>query len=293
MAATSPTAKADPRARDGLVAGAWAAALSGAPSTAYAVLTGRDPLEAALAAGSIALPRAERRSLLLLAGAGVHAAVSLGWAEVLVRVLPTRRTVLAGCAGGAAIAALDLGLVASRFPRIRQLAVAPQVADHLAYGAIVGVVLRRRRAIGERDRTASTMDKQRLGKALTRAINPVVRTAIDLGIAPGYAVLETTGRTSGLPRRTPVGNGLDGDTFWIVSEHGHQAAYVRNIQADPRVRVKLGRRWRAGTATVLPDDDPRARQRQLGHRINGAVVRLMGTELLTVRIDLDTDAAVG
>jgi deazaflavin-dependent oxidoreductase (nitroreductase family) len=105
---------------------------------------------------------------------------------------------------------------------------------------------------------------------------------------PGYALLETTGRTSRLPRTTPVGNGLSGSTFWIVSEHGRRSAYVRNIEEHPRVRVLVGGRWREGTARVLPDDDPRERQRLLGPRawLNAASVRRLGTDLLTVRIDL-------
>ncbi len=88
------------------------------------------------------------------------------------------------------------------------------------------------------------IDKRRVTNALARFIvNPGMRKALALGIAPpGYALLETTGRRSGLPRRTPVGNGLDGDTFWIVAEHGRRAAYVRNIEANPRVRVKANRR---------------------------------------------------
>ncbi|MGI8622138.1 MAG: nitroreductase/quinone reductase family protein, partial [Solirubrobacteraceae bacterium] len=45
--------------------------------------------------------------------------------------------------------------------------------------------------------------------------------------------------------------GLDGDTFWIVAGHGRQAAYVRNLQAEPRVRVKARGEWRTGTAHVL------------------------------------------
>jgi hypothetical protein len=67
------------------------------------------------------------------------------------------------------------------------------------------------------------------------------------------------GRKSGQSRRTPVGRPLDGDACWIVAEHGSNASYVRNIQADPIVRKKIGRRWRTGTAHVMPDDDPRAR----------------------------------
>ena len=128
-------------------------------------------------------------------------------------------------------------------------------------------------------------------------LNPPIRLALRLGAAPpGYALLETVGRTSGKPRRTPVGNGLEADTFWIVTEHGRHAGYIKNLQRNPRVRIKLrqGLRfvWRAGTATVLADDDPRERQRTLsrGHplrRLNAAAVRAFGTELLTVRIDLD------
>ncbi len=46
---------------------------------------------------------------------------------------------------GLAIAALDLGVVGRRYPRIRALATMPQVLDHVAYGATVGAVLSRRR----------------------------------------------------------------------------------------------------------------------------------------------------
>jgi deazaflavin-dependent oxidoreductase (nitroreductase family) len=119
-------------------------------------------------------------------------------------------------------------------------------------------------------------------------LNPPVRAVFALGLfPPTHALLETTGRRSGLPRRNPVGNGLDGDTFWIVAEYGREANYVRNLEADPRVRVKIGHRWRTGTATVLPDDDPRTRLDEVGHRVNGFMVRAVGTDLLTVRIDLE------
>ncbi len=129
-------------------------------------------------------------------------------------------------------------------------------------------------------------------------LNPPIRLLLALGIAPpGYALLETIGRKSGKPRRTPVGNGRVGQQFWIVAEHGTKAGYVRNIKSNPRVRVKLraGLRthWHTGTASLLPDDDPRERQRWLSRQLpssatNAAAVRLFGTELLTVRIDLDS-----
>jgi deazaflavin-dependent oxidoreductase (nitroreductase family) len=116
----------------------------------------------------------------------------------------------------------------------------------------------------------------------------MVRWMLEHGIAPPtVALLETTGRRSGQPRRTPVGNGLRGDVFWIVTEHGHRAAYVRNIKADPRVRVKVGRKWRSGTAHILEDDDSYERMRMLKRRSNDTLVRLVGTEHLTIRVDLD------
>lgn len=144
--------------------------------------------------------------------------------------------------------------------------------------------------------------KRRIVHALqVHALNRPIKLAFDRGLAPpGYALLETTGARTGLPRRTPVGDGSVGDTFWIVAEHGHRSAYVRNLQADPRVRVGLAHRghlrWRTGIAHVVPDDDPRARQRQLAarswsRRLNAYAVRVMGTELLTVRIDLDPPAS--
>jgi deazaflavin-dependent oxidoreductase (nitroreductase family) len=118
-----------------------------------------------------------------------------------------------------------------------------------------------------------------------RIFNPLVKAAAATGLPLfGVAILETTGRRSGQARRTPVGPAVEGDVAWIVAEHGRHAGYVRNIEANPRVRIRLGRQWRSGTARVVPDDD--ARRRSMG-RVNGLVVRAMGSELLTVRIDLD------
>ena len=129
--------------RDAVRAGLIAAVVSGAPSTIHALATGRDPLEATYAAGSLLLPGERRRGVLLAAAIPVHLGISVGWAVLLAVVLPRRRTVLAGAAAGLAIAALDLGIVGRRFERIRVLPVGPQLADHIAYGAVVGAALRK------------------------------------------------------------------------------------------------------------------------------------------------------
>jgi len=138
------------------------------------------------------------------------------------------------------------------------------------------------------------VNKRKLTTLLAKyGANPVVRRLLELGVpVPGTALLETIGRRSGKPRRTPVTDGLLGDSFWIVAEHGRRAAYVRNIEAHPRVRVKVGRRWRPGTAHLDRDDDPRRRLHTIAasrpwSRLAVATVRLMHTELLSIRIDLE------
>jgi hypothetical protein len=130
---------------DALTAGTAAAVLSGVPSTTVTLLRREPLLEAATAAGSILMPR-ERRTLPLLAAAvPVHLALSLGWAAAMSALLPRRATVPVAVAGGLGIAALDLEVVGRAFPRIRALPQGRQWADHVAYGVVVGVVVRRRR----------------------------------------------------------------------------------------------------------------------------------------------------
>jgi hypothetical protein len=69
------------------------------------------------------------------------------------------------------------------------------------------------------------VDRRRVSALLsTRLFNPLVKAATQAGLAvPGIVILETTGRKSGQPRRTPIGRSLDGDTCWIVAEHGRNA----------------------------------------------------------------------
>jgi deazaflavin-dependent oxidoreductase (nitroreductase family) len=129
-------------------------------------------------------------------------------------------------------------------------------------------------------------------------LNPLFRGLLAIGVNPcGLAILETRGHLSGKIRRVPVGNGRKGDSFWIIAEHGSRAGYVRNIQHDPHVRVRLRTglryRWVSGIATVRPDDDPLARQRQIIawhplRALNAINVRVFGADLLTVHVQLNT-----
>lgn len=115
-----------------------------------------------------------------------------------------------------------------------------------------------------------------------RLVNPLNRPLA--GIAPWWILLETTGRVSGQPRRTALARGpTDSDGTWVISVHGNEAQWLRNIWANPVVRLRLHGRWRDGRASV--------------HVYDAAIVdafnayarggpRLMGIEPLLVRITL-------
>jgi deazaflavin-dependent oxidoreductase (nitroreductase family) len=122
-----------------------------------------------------------------------------------------------------------------------------------------------------RDRLTKLFQKN-VANRLTRAL-------------PFQALLETTGRKSGQPRRTPIGGRRIGNEFWFVSEFGENSQYVKNIKANPNVRVRLNGRWHNGVAHLLPDDDPHERLRSLP-QFNSFGVRTFGTNLLTIRVDL-------
>jgi deazaflavin-dependent oxidoreductase (nitroreductase family) len=129
--------------------------------------------------------------------------------------------------------------------------------------------------------------KRKLASGTARYVfNPIVRGLFRVGLpAPG----------TGQPRRNPVTNGLVDGVFWIVAEHGRRASYVRNLEANPGVRVRVGKRWLSGTARLVPEDDPRERLRYITSRrpitrLNTTTVRLLQTDLVTVRIDLANGA---
>lgn len=152
--------------------------------------------------------------------------------------------------------------------------------------------------------------KRGLLRFQNRVFNRPARFVLNRGLAPPtYALLETTGRRTGRARQVPVANGLQGDTFWLIAGLGEHAQYVRNIQANPRVRVKarparlrdgLRMRWHSGTAHLMPEDDADGRHRQLGkgrpgYQLDGILLRALsslGSEgMLTIRVDLDTSAS--
>jgi len=85
----------------------------------------------------------EKGLIWIVSAVPVHIAVSLWWAVLLAHALPRRRRVLIGGLAGAAIAMFDVRVVGRRFPRIHALPLGPQIADHVAFGAVVAALTKR------------------------------------------------------------------------------------------------------------------------------------------------------
>lgn len=111
--------------------------------------------------------------------------------------------------------------------------------------------------------------------------NPVFRLAS--GVMPGYAVVEVIGRRTGHSHRVNVGGRIIGDAFWFLARS--DAQYLRNLQVNPKIRIRVHGQWHDGVAELCPDDDPR-RRLWLLNPANGAFLWLVGAELSTVRVNL-------
>lgn len=113
-------------------------------------------------------------------------------------------------------------------------------------------------AVAEAPKHTRLLQSARSGKALSAMMRPFYVFATP----PGHAVLTTTGSKSGKPRRKCLRVVRRGDVAYLVmlrppaaaiDAPAAVAAWVRNMRADPRVRLKLGRRVFSGIARELND----------------------------------------
>jgi deazaflavin-dependent oxidoreductase (nitroreductase family) len=86
-------------------------------------------------------------------------------------------------------------------------------------------------------------------------IPPRIAYALGLGELLGRFVLllTTTGRKSGKPRVTPLQYEEFDGTFYIGSARGVTSDWLRNIQANPEVMVRVKDRRFRGEAQVVTD----------------------------------------
>jgi deazaflavin-dependent oxidoreductase (nitroreductase family) len=105
--------------------------------------------------------------------------------------------------------------------------------------------------------------------------------------------LETVGRRTGEPRELEIWFAADGDRLYLLSGGRDRAHWVRNLRANPFVRVRLGDRWLAGRARAVdaPDDpDDRVAREALAAKYQGwrpgGALSAWARESLPVVIDL-------
>ena len=71
--------------------------------------------------------------------------------------------------------------------------------------------------------------------------------------APGWVLLTTRGRTTGLDREVLMPCERTSDTIILISTYGWQSNWIRNIRKDPHVRVTCAGWVLPGSAEVIED----------------------------------------
>lgn len=66
-----------------------------------------------------------------------------------------------------------------------------------------------------------------------------------------FCYLETTGRRTGKPHEIEIWFARDGDTLYLLAGGGRNSDWVRNVEADHRVRVRMGDEEVEGVARIL------------------------------------------
>jgi deazaflavin-dependent oxidoreductase (nitroreductase family) len=89
-----------------------------------------------------------------------------------------------------------------------------------------------------------------------------------------------------MPRRTPLARGpVDDDVLWLAAVHGRHANWVRNLEANPEVRIKMSGRWHTARATVEAFDVTVARR---FNRYARSGPRTLGIDPALIRIKLQS-----
>jgi deazaflavin-dependent oxidoreductase (nitroreductase family) len=83
--------------------------------------------------------------------------------------------------------------------------------------------------------------------------------------AEDYCYITTTGRVSGKPREIEIWFVLEGETLYMLSGGRDRSDWVKNLQRDPRVRVRIASAFFDGKARIVEDPQEAGRARDLLH----------------------------
>ena len=78
-----------------------------------------------------------------------------------------------------------------------------------------------------------------------------------------YCYLTTRGRVTGNDHEIEIWYARDGDTLYLLAGAGERSDWVRNLQAEPAVWVRVGDATYSATARVVTDADEDAGARTL------------------------------
>jgi deazaflavin-dependent oxidoreductase (nitroreductase family) len=113
--------------------------------------------------------------------------------------------------------------------------------------------------------------------------SPILFYRLGLGPLVGrlFMVLTTTGRTSGLPRRTAIEFHTWRGRTYVLSAWGERAQWYRNLQADPRVTIQTARGVEHMVARRVTDPDELAEAFEMVEQVPAfrAWFGLMGLEV--------------
>ena len=87
---------------------------------------------------------------------------------------------------------------------------------------------------------------------------------LDAYAAERFCYLTTTGRISGKPHEIEIWFALDGSTLYMLAGGRHTADWVRNIEQQPAVRIRIRELLLQGTGRIVADESEEAiRAREL------------------------------
>ncbi|MAE96004.1 MAG: hypothetical protein CL910_15205 [Deltaproteobacteria bacterium] len=90
-------------------------------------------------------------------------------------------------------------------------------------------------------------------RMLNRVVEPMVRVGVGSPriVPTGFVVVETVGRKSGTPRRSPLAATRIGEHVIVATFRGNRSQWVRNLAARPRTRYWIRGRVREARAFVM------------------------------------------